>query len=915
MYHTRSRKRQRSTGEQTPVDRPVRMRANVQRRTQARVVEPAITADVVALRRFMAYLDSLHDFCGSRADLLTADYVISLCKRIFGYSHTVGDVANMIMRQIGVDVGTNPDLKMTIERLLDYKSHREPTFERTILSFIKQYKTLKGSPVSEKEYEVLKVFNKNCKRPTGVDLECSKIRTFLNSEYSTVDTNMLNMNAVCKMNRVLKTVASYWDSDGNRVEYTGCDQPDTVMNVMYELTRENGDVIAYNRIGIHDDAIKLTMGDQVRQESFANFAEYRGMNVRSYAAFIGNQELNAKLQSLLGIQATDNLQTKAAKIFDVKRSGDWLQVEATNRIAHDRSYPGGCILHTIDIPCVARAIATGTNIVLHTQASSPHAVKLIQYGDRAFTTEEIGTMKRELRNLRNDIDAVRRIKREDMEDAVEAYGLSVNTLIISWKAHQLQNYREQIILEGGNNVKRYDVFVSMVWQEFIGYATYVHCWLHKFFIERSARDSLRDVLIDDRLFGTDTAPNDLLEAKNIVYKRLMDEYVPDISMFQGATTAKIIDDVKSATELIDSISFSELLDPQKMETIIQKMARNLWSSTITRTLASIVHASLNEMAQTIVGTDRVRNLVLPPDLIPKYNRIVNTSREKFYYYACCVIALKMPNVPNRGAYMQKFARFVQETKKDVGGQTRGTSRGRYTSAQLDSLLKQSVKYMMTVVRRVNGQNVRFNNIDRVISAYKKTATQSSLKALRNRLMKIDPIMRAYSDQVLVGIPGTDMHVTRKGIVEQIQSVLEEPEEVPTRKRKRGGAAVDYDTWTDVYSIADLLMRELYADSEATGITFMVDVIGAIAFSIEDEDGGDVQAREPALDEELPINDDIVNRIMYIWYSGWQPTIQSLPLPVRGSPGVRRGDMSPTTSSDDGDVRMRSTRSPGTPSDR
>jgi hypothetical protein len=295
------------------------------------------------LTRFMAYLDTLHDFCGPRNKLVSKREMINYMRHAFEYK-SVNDVYPVIQ---GINEPLHSRLKTQINELFDYGAGSFNTFEQNTFDFaaaIDRY--YKGNIENVIEIDVKKnVFDRRLKD--------------ISLDYILYDTSVLSYEYICNVlnKHITVTMATNWDGDGNNTNVDARCRDDR-LGLEFALEKRLAELSSLDRIVIKDDKIYAVLGGNSPHLSWQRIQNdlSKLLNVKTYAMHMSKpttmmQTFKDFLQIPAGVTKIGT--GIVGRITDVKRSGDWMQLQAMEPLDNIHK---NMVLYTVDTPLAARCL-------------------------------------------------------------------------------------------------------------------------------------------------------------------------------------------------------------------------------------------------------------------------------------------------------------------------------------------------------------------------------------------------------------------------------------------------------------------------------------------------------------------------------------------------------------------------------
>ena len=203
------------------------------------------------LTTFLGYLDTLHDFCGARNDVVS----ISVIKE-FARTDAVKEAYNKLQTLPNVN-------KNQIEALYNYKSFIYSSFEHNILEFVKNIITEIDPDIFPNE-EIYNIGNKTSftvnaqfsllhKSQQGLD---TKIGYF-------IDTSLISDKMICDQKKqsipinIIETTASIIDKEG-KTKNADCTNRDFIdLPNPYGLAKDDGELMGFYNINLNKEKIMI----------------------------------------------------------------------------------------------------------------------------------------------------------------------------------------------------------------------------------------------------------------------------------------------------------------------------------------------------------------------------------------------------------------------------------------------------------------------------------------------------------------------------------------------------------------------------------------------------------------------------------------------------------------------------------
>lgn len=296
--------------------------------------------DIMHLTRFLAYLDTLHDFCGPRNKLISRNDILKLVQGAFGYK-SVEDVYPIIE---GIGRPLYNRLSRQLHELYQYGSGSFSTFEQNTFDFV--------ATIHKHHNHVDNVIEIEIPR-NGFDQRLQDIST----DYVLYDTSVLTYDYICKtlQKYITVTMATNWDGDGNNTNVEKACRDDR-LNLEFALSKERKELSSFDFLAIKDDMIFSIIKNDVQGMSWRSIQEElsKTLNVRMYTIHMGKpQSMMNMFKRFLQYSSSLPLRQLVGRLTDVKRSGDWLQLEAMDPLSKIHK---DMVLYTVDTPLAARCL-------------------------------------------------------------------------------------------------------------------------------------------------------------------------------------------------------------------------------------------------------------------------------------------------------------------------------------------------------------------------------------------------------------------------------------------------------------------------------------------------------------------------------------------------------------------------------
>lgn len=298
------------------------------------------------LTRFVAYLDTLHDFCGTRNKLISRADILHYVRQAFGYKNIDLIVKDVIFN---VSEPLRSKLRVQMSQLYDYHPGAFNTFEQNMFDFVSTLDRYnKGGLENVIEIDIKKnVLDNRLKN--------------ISMNYVIYDTSALSYEYICNILRknITVTMATNWDGDGNNTNVSpGC--RDDKLNLTFGLEKANNELSSLDQVLISDDKILAKLNGVYTELAWNKIQQELSntLNVKTYSIHMKHPKSIMKtFKRFLQIpeSATKISTDIVGRITDVKRSGDWLQLQSMEPLATIRDH-NDMVLYTVDTPLAARSL-------------------------------------------------------------------------------------------------------------------------------------------------------------------------------------------------------------------------------------------------------------------------------------------------------------------------------------------------------------------------------------------------------------------------------------------------------------------------------------------------------------------------------------------------------------------------------
>ena len=386
---------------------------------------PSATIDNEKLKlftKFLAYCDTLHDFLGERNNVVSEDNILQTAAR--GLDPTYYEEFDKAKRKRDGTHSENFDIFVAkwaakfakelfsnepsylekFTRLLKHKMFGKESFEHDVLSITEEF-VIKCFGHLNKQVMIVK---KNKEDASYLKTHISK---YIPAKEYVLDTSATTTTALCMplpettvyTNRIHVTTASYLDSNGTNVSTDHC-CGEYYKDLDFELTADNNECMGYNSMKVgafntdfktimatsnESNFLQLTNGDnKVLLNSRALDKVY---NVPKYSEFISywlNNKQNmpkglADILKKLQMDGSDYL-SYIRLIYDLKRSGDWMQIQAGMALQKLLNDDERVVFSSIDRAAIARLLTATQNE--DERLFGLHSTQLISGGKRLVFT-------------------------------------------------------------------------------------------------------------------------------------------------------------------------------------------------------------------------------------------------------------------------------------------------------------------------------------------------------------------------------------------------------------------------------------------------------------------------------------------------------------------------------------------------
>lgn len=373
--------------------------------------------------KFLAYLDTLHDFCGARNRLIPVSTMKSYVASAFNY-----EGVNDVIKDIGSILSKSPDLKAQLHKqineLFEYRSGNFNTFEQNVVDFV-----MTLSRITQGDQENVVEFN--IKKNEANE----QLKTII-PKHVVYDTSVLSYNYICNTldEQISVTMATMWDGDGANVNIPeSCSDDQTRLS--FHLTKTDNELSSFDKIAIEGNTISTVLGSKKATLSWQEIQDTLGkaLNVKSYVTYINKPAiLKDMLLRLLQMKDSNDTKHLVGRITDVKRSGDWLQLAAMQIMRQSKIHPD-MMLYTVDTPLAARALATGETAVVTYSPPGKGVVNIRVVGNAELTPKMRQQKQEELQRYEHVLRESWLHKRKNISSLLDKLSdLIVNLVSTQW---------------------------------------------------------------------------------------------------------------------------------------------------------------------------------------------------------------------------------------------------------------------------------------------------------------------------------------------------------------------------------------------------------------------------------------------------------------------------------------------------
>ena len=342
------------------------------------------------LTRLHALLDSMHDFTGSRNKHI--DY--HLIKHFLLNGQSLRSEQQSLDRWIESKFSHSSQAQIELKhmaqafyRYLDTDSPLQLSggLERNVLDF---FIKLKGDDIVIYENEP-SIGNTNADDIIKAFASVASVSSSTGGVQSVptklcvIDGSKYPEKTLCgvSLTRIVKTNATALDRDGQLIDNLPLLSDESATSCTYKqsdlacLTRERGELLYVHDMGVVGDSLKYRMSNNVQTVHFDKLREGPKKGVPTFSEMMAmyvakpKSEIRRQLMERLysnygleqpGIMLPNSINHRIGFLFDLKRSGDWLQVEASKRLhANANGTNNRVIFMSVDLSTIGRSISCG----------------------------------------------------------------------------------------------------------------------------------------------------------------------------------------------------------------------------------------------------------------------------------------------------------------------------------------------------------------------------------------------------------------------------------------------------------------------------------------------------------------------------------------------------------------------------
>jgi hypothetical protein len=817
--------------------------------------------------RFLAALDTLHDFCGSRNTAVAKAVVIK---------YAVPNQDELLKFINAVPVEDKTDIKNHAESLLNFEKHGHPSFEHSMLKFVKTIFEIYGMSTPEVSHimlnnhdrqqflEIMKSFY-----PDNDD-DSDYIR-YVADKGGKIPDEVLCGGRTQKT-RIVDTAATVFDNRGHSAETKGVCREMIKINE-FGLDKDANELMQYDKVRIRTDEIhlgnrviklsdlkRLQMGVTVYSEVLGHFID----RTRLYAA------TNSVLETLhINEDFPENtvgaVGNRVRAIFDYKRCGDWLQIQSCIPLQAAAADSKKYIYLTADIPAVARAISVklpGTEMrhgipVIHSTTKGDNTYKVTTYGEVKLTAGarlkkitylmEIARVRESVLSIKEGADV------SQVHDMLDELSDAIGAELVGWNRKRNAG-RPTIILSGVNAdiLKLTKIYASSIQLELLcdlfTHLQYVTAWAQYFFhpsldnINNFAEEfTFVDELKRDIESGKELSDSNLIEKTNTINESLKKNFrISSEHMLWLCNIPNLLEDIKAAIQWLSGL----------MHDRTDILTQNLADDTKHKVYAAISTAKAKKHYITLEVLSHYTKMQQYYVLYPPNNEkaTLNWFSDNAWHvtkgkyvnyedgmkqlsdriYTNVLMTLQLPQhigLIARRAELELMTRAVQggASRQNIVKMTMDKLEHKLDTLQLQvetALSRPIAKVRISNIRRYEKQH------DFLLEVMKKHKPSSNHSARLARLKGIHEKL-----QVLF-----TMHDARKDKTAQKrdrQDTSQEQDTVAKKRKQQGGNTRSYQSRLDMSSFAEYAWMQLRVPSKMMDRPYIVEWLGLVCGELDE----------------------------------------------------------------------------------
>jgi hypothetical protein len=254
----------------------------------------------------------------------------------------------------------------------------------------------------------------------------------ISMDYILYDTSVLSYDYICNVldKHITVTMATNWDGDGNNTNVaTKC--RDDRLGLEFGLTKSKNELSSLDRIIIKDDKIYAVLNEKASSLSWQKIQEdlSNTLNVKTYTIHMNKPASIMKtFKEFLQIpeSATKIQPNIVGRITDVKRSGDWLQLQAMEPL--DKVHKN-MVLYTVDTPLAARSLLKKRISIVTNKRPGKDTVNVRIVGNVQANDAIVETKRKELNDYTNAFKNSWIVKKEDISPQLQQLADIINGLL------------------------------------------------------------------------------------------------------------------------------------------------------------------------------------------------------------------------------------------------------------------------------------------------------------------------------------------------------------------------------------------------------------------------------------------------------------------------------------------------------